>query len=91
MKREPWAGASPLPTGSPVSREVLPNATVNILIKERNQVFTFHPQTEALLQCFEMGASSNAIDGAFSFPMKLPFLIRRCPVLLKARVFRKMD
>jgi len=53
---------SNLETGDPV--EVLPNATVPITLNS----FTYHPQTEALLQWFEMGPSSNAIDGAFSFP-----------------------
>jgi hypothetical protein len=51
-----------LETGDPV--EVLANATVPITLHK----FTYHPQTEALLQWFEMGDSSNAIDGAFSFP-----------------------
>ncbi|HZR28251.1 MAG TPA: hypothetical protein VFA71_05685 [Terriglobales bacterium] len=55
-----------LETGDPV--EVLPTATVPITIRERHEVFTYHPQTEALLQWFEMGATSNAVDGAFSFP-----------------------
>jgi len=57
---------SNLETGDPV--EVLPNDTVSITLRESHEVFTFHPQTEALLQWFEMGSSSNAIDGAFSFP-----------------------
>jgi hypothetical protein len=51
-----------LETGDPV--EVLANATVPIKLHS----FTYHPQTEALLQWFEMGDGSNAIDGAFSFP-----------------------
>ena len=51
-----------LETGDPV--EVLANVSVPITL----QSFTYHPQTEALLPWFEMGASSNAIDGAFSFP-----------------------
>jgi len=55
-----------LETGDPV--EVLPDATVNITLKERHEVFTYHPQTEALLQWFEMGATSDAIGGAFSYP-----------------------
>jgi len=57
---------SNLETGDPV--EVLPDDTVSITLRESHEVFTFHPQTEALLQWFEMGSSSNAIDGAFSFP-----------------------
>lgn len=55
-----------LETGDPV--EVLATATVPINLKVSGKVVTFHPQTEALLQWFEMGASSNAIDGAFSYP-----------------------
>jgi len=55
-----------LETGDPV--EVLPTATVGILLKNKNQTFLFHPQTEALLQWFEMGATSDAIAGAFSYP-----------------------
>src|SRR5262249_1947850 len=55
-----------LETGDPV--EVLPNDTVSIRLRDSDEVFTFHPQTEALFQWFEMGSSSTAIDGAFSFP-----------------------
>lgn len=55
-----------LETGDPV--EVLNPSTVAITLRERKEVFTYHPQTEALLQWFEMGTASNAIDGAFSFP-----------------------
>jgi hypothetical protein len=55
-----------LETGDPV--EVLKTATVNITLKEGHEVFTYHPQTEALLQWFEMGATSDAIGGAFSYP-----------------------
>jgi hypothetical protein len=68
-----------LETGDPV--EVLGKTTVAITIKERHEVFTYHPQTEALLQWFEMGAKSNAIDGAFSFPDEtaLPHSALPCP------------
>ena len=68
-----------LETGDPV--EVLPNATVPIFIRERNETFTYHPQTEALLQWFEMGATSNAINGAFSYPNEtaLPHSAVPCP------------
>lgn len=55
-----------LETGDPV--EVLPNPTVAISLTEGTKTLTFHPQTEALLQWFEMGATSNAVDGAFSYP-----------------------
>ena len=68
-----------LETGDPV--EVLPVATVPITIKETGQSFTFHPQTEALLQWFSQGPTSNAIDGAFSFPDEtaLPHSALPCP------------
>ena len=68
-----------LETGDPV--EVLPNSVVPITIREGHEVFTYHPQTEALLQWFEMGATSNAIDGAFSFPDEtaLPHSALPCP------------
>jgi hypothetical protein len=55
-----------LETGDPI--EVLPTATVPITLTVSGKLVTFHPQTEALLQWFEMGASSNAVDGAFSYP-----------------------
>ena len=68
-----------LETGDPV--EVLANATVNIKLRERREVFTYHPQTEALLQWFEMGATSDALDGAFSYPntAALPRSALPCP------------
>ena len=70
---------SNLETGDPV--EVLPTATISLTLKEKREIFTFHPQTEALLQWFEMGATSNAIDGAFSFPDEtaLPHSAVPCP------------
>ena len=55
-----------LETGDPV--EVLPDATVAIPLRENGKIFTFHPQTEALLQWFSQGPASNAIDGALSYP-----------------------
>lgn len=55
-----------LETGDPV--EVLATSTVPILIKEKGKVFQYHPQTEALLQWFEIGNASNAIGGAYSYP-----------------------
>jgi hypothetical protein len=55
-----------LEEGDPI--EVLPNATAAIEVKERGFKFIYHPQNIPLLQWFEMGATSNAIDGAFSFP-----------------------
>ena len=55
-----------LETGDPI--EALPTEVVPITIRDDGRKFTYHPQTEALLQWFEMGTTSNAIDGAFSFP-----------------------
>ncbi|HKV27002.1 MAG TPA: hypothetical protein VJN90_01850 [Candidatus Acidoferrales bacterium] len=68
-----------LETGDPV--EVLPDATVAIPLKENHKIFTFHPQTEALLQWFTQGPASNAIDGAFSYPDEtaLPHSALPCP------------
>jgi hypothetical protein len=68
-----------LETGDPV--EVLGSTTVDITLRERNEVFTYHPQTEALLQWFEMGAKSDAIRGAFSYPSiaALPTSALPCP------------
>lgn len=62
----PGACQANLETGDPV--EVLPNSTVPIVTREGNEVFQYHPQTEALLQWFEIGNPSNAIGGAFSYP-----------------------
>jgi hypothetical protein len=44
-------------------------------------VFDYHPQTEALLQWFEMGVESDALDGIFSFPNfdALPHSALPCP------------
>jgi hypothetical protein len=55
-----------LETGDPVEGLAAPTFPVTLTVD--GQPFTFHPQTEALLQWFQMGPSSNAIDGAFSFP-----------------------
>jgi hypothetical protein len=55
-----------LETGDPV--EMLPVSTVPVTTKVKGQVHTFHPQTEALLQWFEIGNPSNAFGGAFSYP-----------------------
>jgi len=59
----------------------LKNATVSIKLRERNEVFLYHPQTEALLQWFEMGTTSDAIGGAFSYPdtTALPQSAVPCP------------
>jgi hypothetical protein len=62
----PGACQNTLETGDPV--EVLPKTTVPLTIRERHEVFTFHPQTEALLQWFEQLPTSDALGGAFSYP-----------------------
>jgi hypothetical protein len=68
-----------LEEGDPI--EVLANATSPITVKEENFTFTYHPQNIPLLQWFEMGATSSAIDGAFSFPDEtvLPHSALPCP------------
>lgn len=68
-----------LEEGDPI--EVLPSATIPIAIKEGKQIFTYHPQIIPLVQWFEMGTSSNAIDGAFSYPDEttLPHSAVPCP------------
>jgi hypothetical protein len=68
-----------LEEGDPI--EVLANATFPITVKEGHFKFTYHPQNIPLLQWFEMGAKSDAIDGAFSFPDEtlLPHSALPCP------------
>ena len=68
-----------LEEGDPI--EVLANATTPITVKEPHFTFTYHPQNIPLLQWFEMGTTSNAIDGAFSFPDEtvLPHSAIPCP------------
>jgi hypothetical protein len=68
-----------LEEGDPI--EVLANATSPITVKEKDFTFTYHPQNIPLLQWFEMGATSSAIDGAFSFPDEtvLPRSALPCP------------
>ncbi len=70
---------SNLEEGDPI--EVLPVASIPIPVREGREVFTYHPQIIPLLQWFEMGATSNAIDGAFSFPDEtaLPHSAVPCP------------
>jgi hypothetical protein len=55
-----------LEEGDPI--EVLPNLAFPITVTEGRFKFTYHPQNIPLLQWFEMGSTSDAIDGAFSFP-----------------------
>jgi hypothetical protein len=68
-----------LEEGDPI--EVLANSTAAIEVKEKGFDFTYHPQNIPLLQWFEMGQTSNAIDGAFSFPDEtvLPHSAIPCP------------
>jgi hypothetical protein len=69
-----------LEEGDPI--EVLANATTQIEVKEGKKFdFIYHPQNIPLYQWFEMGATSNAIDGAFSFPDEtvLPHSALPCP------------
>ena len=68
-----------LEEGDPI--EVLSSATIPIAIKEGKQLFTYHPQNIPLVQWFEMGTTSNAIDGAFSYPDEsvLPHSALPCP------------
>lgn len=55
-----------LENGDPI--EVLADATAATEVKKGGFDFIYHPQNIVLYQWFEMGATSNAIDGAFSFP-----------------------
>lgn len=68
-----------LEEGDPI--EVLSSATIPIAIKEGKNIFTYHPQNIPLVQWFEMGPTSNAIDGAFSYPDEtlLPHSALPCP------------
>jgi hypothetical protein len=68
-----------LETGDPV--EVLKTTSIPIHLRERKEVFVYHPQTEALLQWFEMGTTSDAIHHAFSYPdlTALPKSALPCP------------
>jgi hypothetical protein len=68
-----------LETADPI--EVLANATFPITLREGQEVFAYHPQNEALLQWFEMGQTSNALNGAFSYPdtTVLPQSALPCP------------
>ena len=53
---------SNLETGDPLA--TTPNAGYPVLIDG----FTYHPQNQVLMQWFQRGAASDAIEGAFSFP-----------------------
>jgi hypothetical protein len=68
-----------LENGDPI--EGLANATSAIQVKHGGTSAIYHPQNIALYQWFEMGATSSAIDGAFSFPNEtvLPNSAIPCP------------
>ena len=68
-----------LEEGDPI--EGLTNATSAIEVKEKGFDYIYHPQNLALYEWFEMGPTSNAIDGAFSFPDEtvLPASAIPCP------------
>lgn len=68
-----------LEEGDPI--EALANATTTIEVNETGLHFFYHPQNIPLLQWFEMGTTSSAIDGAFSFPDEtvLPHSAIPCP------------
>jgi hypothetical protein len=51
-----------LETGDPLA--TMPNSGYPVVIDG----FTYHPQSQVLLQWFQRGAASDAIEGAFSFP-----------------------
>lgn len=53
---------SNLETGDPLA--LMENSGLPITIDG----FTYHPQSQVLLQWFQRGSTSDAIDGAFSFP-----------------------
>jgi hypothetical protein len=59
---QPGTCQNDLEVGDPV--EVLANAVFPVHVSG----FTYHPQTEALLQWFEQKSPSSAISGAFSYP-----------------------
>lgn len=53
---------SNLETGDPLA--LMPNAGYPVLIDG----FTYHPQNQVLMQWFQRGTQSDALEGAFSFP-----------------------
>jgi hypothetical protein len=55
-----------LEVGDPI--EALNQLSFPITIKDEGKKFTYHPQTEALLQWFEDAVPSDAIHGAYSYP-----------------------
>jgi chitinase len=67
---------SNLETGDPLA--LLPNAGYPVLIDG----FTFHPQNQVLMQWFQRGTQSDALEGAFSFPDQsiMTATSQACPV-----------
>jgi hypothetical protein len=63
---EPGVCQGNLETGDPV--EVLAHATFPVTLKHDGVPFTYHPQTEALLQWFAQTTPSDALHGAYSYP-----------------------
>ena len=53
---------SNLETGDPLA--LMPNAAFPVSIEG----FTYHPQNQVLMQWFQRGTTSDAFEGAFSFP-----------------------
>lgn len=63
----PGACQNNLETGDPV--EVLSNIVFPVTLENDDDVeFTYHPQTEALLQWFTQATPSDAVHGAYSYP-----------------------
>lgn len=55
-----------LEVGDPI--EALNNQSFPVTLRDDGKKFTYHPQTEALLQWFEDAVPSDAIHGAYSYP-----------------------
>lgn len=68
-----------LEVGDPIA--MLPKATAIATVSENGFKYVYHPQNVALYQWFEMGTSSSALHGAFSFPdaTVLPHSALPCP------------
>jgi hypothetical protein len=47
--------------------DVIENLPDGVFAETQNG-FTYHPQNIALMQWFDTGQPSNALDGAFSYP-----------------------
>ena len=68
---EPGVCQGNLETGDPVEVLAHPSFPVTLNVENPDGTvtpFTFHPQTEALVQWFTQTAPSDAISGAFSYP-----------------------